>query len=93
VEYNGWTNYETWLLKLNLDNDYGTYTAVQEWFDDADTTDINEHLHQLVDSFKDWLEELFFIEEHNIIKICDTWTWRDWQDINFTEVVNAYLEG
>lgn len=28
-EYNGWWNYETWAVKLWLDNDYGTYTMMQ----------------------------------------------------------------
>lgn len=27
-EYNGWTNYETWAVKLWIDNDQGTY----EWW-------------------------------------------------------------
>jgi hypothetical protein len=26
TEYNGWTNYETWLVALWIDNDEGTYT-------------------------------------------------------------------
>ena len=30
LEYNGWYNYETWNLKLWLDNDEGTYNMVQE---------------------------------------------------------------
>ena len=28
-KYNGWTNYETWVTKLWMDNDEGS----QEWFD------------------------------------------------------------
>jgi len=28
-DYNGWTNWETWNLKLWLDNDEGTYREVQ----------------------------------------------------------------
>ena len=30
LEYNGWYNYETWNLKLWLDNDQGTYNMVQD---------------------------------------------------------------
>ena len=29
--YNGWKNYETWCVKLWLDNDQGTYDLQQEW--------------------------------------------------------------
>ena len=92
MEYNGWTNYETWLLRLNLDNDYGVYQATQEWFKEADTTDINEHLYELIDNFKEWLEGLFYIEDYSIYKICDTWTFRDWHEINWHEIVKSYLE-
>jgi hypothetical protein len=41
--YNGWTNYETWNLKLWLDNDQGLSEHWQEAartaFDDTDATD------------------------------------------------------
>ena len=30
LEYNGWYNYETWNLKLWLDNDQDTYNMVQD---------------------------------------------------------------
>ena len=29
-KYNGWTNYETWLVKLWMDNDQGSYNYWQE---------------------------------------------------------------
>lgn len=40
-EYNGWTNYETWLVKLWMDNEQGTQSYFQEqaeqvWKDDPD---------------------------------------------------------
>lgn len=41
-EYNGWTNYETWVVKLWMDNDEGSYNywqeIAQEYFErDAET--------------------------------------------------------
>jgi len=89
-KYNGWTNYESWLLKLNLDNDHSLYLMCQEYFEDVDldTTTI----YEVGQSFKEYLEELFFIEEHSIIKICDTWTWRDWAEINFYEIIQAFID-
>ena len=30
TKYNGWTNYETWCVKLWLDNERGTYLEVTE---------------------------------------------------------------
>lgn len=31
MSYNGWTNYETWLINLWIDNDLGLYEMVGEW--------------------------------------------------------------
>ncbi len=30
VEYNGWYNYETWVVNLWLDNEQGSYNAMRE---------------------------------------------------------------
>ena len=93
-KYNGWNNYETWLLKLNLDNDSGTYNMCQEWFkENYEITETEKpDTYKIADSFKEFLEEIFFVEEHNIYKICDTWTFRDWQEIDFIEIVESYIE-
>ena len=88
TSYNGYTNYETWLLCLNIDNEQGIYDAVNEFVEDNNELDN----YDLGDKLKEFLEEWFFIEEYNIYKICDTWTFRDWHEINWTELAETRRE-
>lgn len=85
TSYNGYTNFETWLLCLNIDNEYGIYSEIRDFVEENEELDN----YDLGDKLKDYLEELFFIEENNIFKICDTWTLRDWQEIDWTEVAQT----
>jgi hypothetical protein len=93
--YNGYANYETWLLCLNVDNDYGLYTSVNELVTeylnethhDRDTAD----KYDLGERIKEFLEEIYSNDELGIVKICDTWTWRDWQEIDWQEVAETRL--
>lgn len=50
-EYNGWTNYETWLVKLWMDNDQGS----QEFFADLAETYLKRNTS--VSSFADQIKE------------------------------------
>jgi len=81
-KYNGWVNYETWLMNLNLTNEESLYNhtleIVKENSEKGDY-DIGEEL-------KNWIEESFYVEEYDIYKICDTWTTRDFQEIHWTEI-------
>jgi len=86
--YNGWTNYETWLLVVNLDNEENLHNNVKEWFMSLDKP---FDIYKVANIFREWLEENFWVEDHNIFKICDTWTYRDWQEINWFEVSRSYL--
>jgi len=88
TSYNGYTNYETWLLCLNIDNEQGIYESVNEFVEENKELDD----YDLGDKLKEFLEEWFFVEGHNIYKICDTWTFRDWQEINWVEVVETRRE-
>ena len=65
----------------------------QEWFKDNYTISETEKpdTYKIADLFKEYLEEMFYIEEYGIYKICDTWTFRDWQEINWIEIVEAYI--
>lgn len=58
--YNGWTNYETWVTALWVDNEQGTYNArvefVREWLAEDDG-DVETRAVRLGDALKDWIEE------------------------------------
>ena len=96
MTYNGYTNYETWLICLNIDNEQGLYNSVNELVTeflnethhDRDTAD----KYQIGNRIKEYLEELFSNDELGIVKICDTWTWRDWQEIDWQEVAETRLD-
>jgi leucyl aminopeptidase (aminopeptidase T) len=49
--YNGWTNYETWLVKLWIDNDQGSQ---EYWLDEARRLD---DVYHVASALKDWAQE------------------------------------
>ena len=56
--YNGWTNYETWVIKLWLDNEEGTYQLQREWVQEArEEAGARNLTATLADRIKDWVEE------------------------------------
>jgi hypothetical protein len=66
--YNGWTNYETWVTALWIDNDYQSYQyrcelvekVKKKYLENSDESQA-ETLHdcacRLASSLKDWIEE------------------------------------
>lgn len=85
-EYNGYSNYETWLMSLNLDNEQPLNEMVMEIANGSgDTYDKAQELKQRI-------EELFYNEQLGIYKICDSWTDRDFQEIDFTEIIESHVD-
>jgi len=50
--YNGWANYETWAVKLWLDNDEGLYNMQREMAEA-----VNRDKYELARAVKDFIEE------------------------------------
>lgn len=87
--YNGYKNYETWLLYTNLTNEQDRYNLIEEWVKINPKENFEFELER-AKAFREFLEELFFDDEYNIIKIDDTWTTRDFQDVDFLEVIKGF---
>lgn len=85
-EYIGWSNFETWLMSLNLDNEQA---LTQELMRIANQT---VETYDKAQELKSWVESEFYIEESGVYKICDTWTERDFQEINWYEIIEAHLD-
>ena len=86
--YNGWTNYETWLLALNVDNDQSLYNFTRDLIKQTKSVDVWDAAKEI----KEQLEDITYDEKCDIYKICDKWTQRDWNEINFNEIVKSWSE-
>jgi len=87
-EYNGWTNYTTWNVALNIDSEQGLkediYTQIKEG-------NINNG-YELKNYFKQTLEDSEnYDETYNAYKLSDAWTDRELEsDVNWYEIYKIY---
>lgn len=56
MSYNGWTNYETWCVKLWMDNDQGSYEYWQEILEEMDEESDPDSLDIRVRELADCIE-------------------------------------
>ena len=85
-EYNGYTNFETWLLSLNLDNDQYLNERLIEIANGSGDT------YNKAQNLKDWIEDEFYNDEFGAYKICDAWTDRDFKEIDWCEIIESHLD-
>ena len=82
-EYNGWTNYETWNVKLWLDNDEGTYDETQHMARGA-----RDEL-ELADELKSYVEDM--MPDLGASMFSDL-LGAAMQEVNWQEIAAAYIE-
>ena len=80
-KYNGWANYETWKLALNIDNDEGLYNWALKMAELLGEDFNGEYL-------KGYLEEIAEFKDVGY-KLCDFWSCNEWREIDFEEVAEA----
>lgn len=96
-KYNGWTNYETWVTKLWLDNEQGTYELQKEMLAQAQNTPKNE-VWTREETTKFTLADLLkeYIEEFNpLVKSASMYSdlmGAAISEINFDEIAEAIIE-
>lgn len=90
-EYNGYTNYETWLMSLHIDNDQYTKQKTQEIANEImknDEVEQQDKKYEIADQIKEEMEGLIWTEldqseTHALIKDLTNAAWQnvDWKDI------------
>ena len=96
--YNGWTNYETWNVKLWMDNDEGSYNywteQAQEKYDEAEADGTFTREEQATLDLSDALKDYF---EQEMAEIQATGMWVDLlgaalSEVNWHEIAEHMIE-
>ena len=89
--YNGWTNYETWNVKLWLDNEESTYHywtgRTRQIWDDSDTPDNAKY--ELSEALKDEITD----EVPEITGMFADLIGAALGEVNWYEIAESYLDG
>ena len=76
-KYNGWSNYDTWLVMVWLLNDYDNYKAVCNWIEGIGTKKLVDYTETEV---YDKLKRFHYGDKIN------------WNNVNINEVKEGLLE-
>lgn len=88
-EYNGYTNYMTWDVALNIDNEESFQEEVYANIKDGNI----KNGYELKEWFKENLEESGnYNQEYDVYKLSDAWTNRELEDVNWTEIYDNYKQ-
>ncbi len=91
-EYNGWYNYETWLLKLWQDNDQGEQEYWQEAAEQCVKTDGKEDaVHPLADMMREHYEAQAVEAIGTTGLFCDMIT-AALHEVNWREIAQHYVD-
>lgn len=88
--YCGWANYETWLVKLWIDNDQGVYELVNDWANSILKTNEDPEIH-LMEVLRKWVEEESS-EYTPAFGLCSDLLNAAIQSVDWYDLAQSYLE-
>jgi hypothetical protein len=90
--YNGWTNYETWLVALWIDNEQGTHEQRREMARDIKSNNDSEdaHIDHFGDAIREWVEEAM-MPDHGATLAADLLNGA-LSDVNWREIAENWLD-
>jgi len=88
-KYNGWHNYETWKMHLNLSNEEGVYNSAREIVQEA-----KGELYEKAQALKEWVENTFWVDQYDIVHFSegDSFTMAELSEIDWIEITKALME-
>jgi len=87
-EYNGWTNYETWLVKLWIDNEQGSQDYWIERAEQNVKDDEDGDIRALAEELKDQHEEMLPKLEGFAADLMNAAL----SEVNWEEIANSLIE-
>jgi hypothetical protein len=82
--YNGWANYQTWKVALNIDNEESTYNESRDL--------IRYNRVKNGDDLKAWFCEIAQTQEQGFYRLCDSWSESELNEVDFDEIYNNYAQ-
>ena len=87
--YNGWSNFETWLLNLVLSNEHDLYNEVLEFMKSLHSLSMSRKTKE----FKQWLIGKYYNFRYHVFNIdCETFSNREFEAVNFYETLEHFEE-
>jgi hypothetical protein len=89
AEYQGWDNYQTWVVNLWIDNEQGSQETSNAIAIETRKEDVDEWRRDLADALKEWIEE-------NMPDLGAS-MWSDllrsaWSEINWYEIAETKID-
>ena len=90
---NGYKNFETYLLLVNITNSRFLYDDVREYYKrNFDYGQDDKITNDDIDIFKGYLSSKLWIPEYNIYNIYDSWSTREWIKIDFKQILGYFRD-
>ena len=89
--HNGYTNYETWLMAVLIDNDRGLQDICIDLV--KENVRYKGEFYDAGKVLEEYIGDNFFVEQYSIYHINEeSWTQRDFDEIDWTDIAETLVQ-